>query len=93
MFLADRRVAMVRNPESALELPRPALPITLKRAATAVAVGTALQIAAGLAGKFLAHRVASAAARKLFTRRDSQRRPVTVVSESLFSRRTWIRRD
>ena len=97
MFLADHRMIIARQQSGALELRRPGLPVPLKRAATAVAVGTALQIGAALAGKYLAHRAASTAAgrtsKRALSRRNEERSPATVVSEALFVRRTWIHRD
>ena len=100
MFLADHRMIIAREEAGALALRRPGLPVPLRRAATAVAVGTALQIGAGLAGKFLARRAASAArsaagrpAKGALARRAEPRSPTTVVSEALFVRRIWIQRD
>lgn len=88
MFLRDRRLPVAR-PAAALEPRRPALPVPIRRAATAIAVGTALKIAANLAGKLLAQRAAGKAA----SRAVARRRERTVVSESLFVRRTWTERD
>ena len=89
MFLRDRRLPVVR-PAAALEPRRPpALPVPIRRAATAIAVGTALKILASVAGKLLARRAAGKAASRAVARRRERR----VVSESLFVRRTWIERD
>lgn len=90
MFLRDNRMP-VAQPAAALEVRRPALPAPVRRAATAIAVGTALKITANVVGKLLAQRAASKAAGRAVARR--QDRPTTVVSESLFVRRTWIERD
>ena len=90
MFLQDRRMPVAR-PAAALELRRPTLPAPIRRAATAIAVGTALKITANIVGKLLAQRAASKATGRAVAPR--QERPSTVVSESLFVRRTWIERD
>ena len=97
MFLADHRQLIAREEAGALELRRPGLPVPVKRAATAVAVGTALQIGASLAGKYRVRRAASAAvsrpAKQAVAPADEERSPVTVVSEALFVRRIWTQRD
>ena len=90
MFLRDQRLPVPRPP-LALEPRRPALPTPVRRAATAIAIGTALKITANIVGKLLAQRVA---ANKASGRAVARRpRESTVVSESLFVRRTWIQRD
>ena len=90
MFLRDQRLPVPRPP-LALEPRRPALPTPVRRAATAIAIGTALKITANIVGKLLAQR---AAANKTSGRAVARRpRESTVVSESLFVRRTWIQRD
>ena len=89
MFLRDHRLPMAR-PTLALEPRRPALPTPVRRAATAIAIGTALKITANIVGKLLAQRAAGKASGRAVTRRP---RESTVVSESLFVRRTWIQRD
>ena len=90
MFLRDGRLPVAR-PAMALEPHRPSLPAPIRSAATAIAIGTALKIAANIAGKLLAQRAAGKAAGRAVARR--QERPSTVVSESLFVRRTWTERD
>ncbi len=90
MFLRDQRLPVPRPP-LALEPRRPALPTPVRRAATAIAIGTALKITANIVGRLLAQR---AAANKASGRAVARRpRESTVVSESLFVRRTWIQRD
>lgn len=90
MFLRDHRLPVAR-PTVALEPRRPALPTPVRRAATAIAIGTALKITANIVGRLLAQR---AAANKAPGRAVARRpRESTVVSESLFVRRTWIQRD
>ncbi len=91
MFLRERRNMPVPRPPAALEVRRPALPAPVRRAATAIAIGTALKITAKIAGKLLAQRAAARASSRALARR--RERPDTVVSESLFIRRTWIQRD
>ncbi|MCY3506336.1 MAG: hypothetical protein OXH41_09250 [Chloroflexi bacterium] len=89
MFLRDNRLPVAR-PTVALEPRRPALPTPVRRAATAIAIGTALKITANIVGKLLAQRAARKAPARAVARRP---RESTVVSESLFVRRTWIQRD
>lgn len=93
MFLRDQRLPVAR-PSLALEPRRPVLPTPVRRAATAIAIGTALKITANLVGKLLAQRAAGKTAGKPAGRAVARRpRESTVVSESLFVRRTWIQRD
>ena len=89
MFLRDSRMPVAR-PAAALEVRRPALPTPIRRAATAIVVGTALKITANLVGRLLTQRAANKASNRALARRE---RESTVVSESLFVRRTWIQRD
>ncbi|MXY88016.1 MAG: zinc ribbon domain-containing protein [Dehalococcoidia bacterium] len=89
MFLRDHRLPVARQ-TVALEPRRPALPTPVRRAATAIAVGTALKITANILGKVLAQRAANKASSRALARKE---RETTVVSESLFVRRTWIERD
>ncbi len=89
MFLRDHRLPVAR-PAAALEVRRPALPTPIRRAATAIVLGTALKITANIVGKLLAQRAANKASNRALARRE---RESTVVSESLFVRRTWIQRD
>ncbi|MCY3882840.1 MAG: hypothetical protein F4Z77_03195 [Dehalococcoidia bacterium] len=89
MFLRDHRLPVARQ-TVALEPRRPALPTPVRRAATAIAVGTALKITANILGKVLAQRAANKASGRALARKE---RETTVVSESLFVRRTWIERD
>ncbi len=108
MYLAAlRAIEPVRTQSRALEAARPGLPAPVKRAATAIAIGTALQIGVGLAGKYLASQAARQAATA--TIRPKARPPKTrdvsnprsndptantaAVSETLMIRRVWIRRD
>ncbi|HCV00847.1 MAG: hypothetical protein CL897_06845 [Dehalococcoidia bacterium] len=89
MFLRDRRMPVAR-PSGALEVRPPALPVPVRRAITAIAVGTALKITANIASTFLAKRATSKGSTRALTGRG---RESTVVSESLFVRRTWTQRD
>lgn len=94
MFLRDQRLPVARPTTLALEPRRPVLPTPVRRAATAIAIGTALKITANLVGKLLAQRAAGKTAAKPAGRAVARRpRESTVVSESLFVRRTWIQRD
>ncbi len=62
MYLAAQRTVATVPPHSmALEPARTGLPAPVRKAATAVAVGTALQLAVGLTGKFLARQAAKQA--------------------------------
>ena len=90
LFLPETRLPAPR-PVVALAPPRPRLPAPVRRAATAIAIGTALKITANIAARLLARRAAGKASGRAPARR--QARPRTVVSESLFVRRTWIERD
>jgi hypothetical protein len=59
MYLAAlRTVATVPADSLALEPVRTGLPAPVKKAATALAVGTALQVAVGLTGKYIARQAA-----------------------------------
>ncbi len=90
MFLRDHRLPVAR-PAAELEVRRPALPVPVRRAVTAIAIGTALKITANIVGRMLAGRAAAKPPGRALARRP--RRESTVVSESLFVRRTWIERD
>ena len=90
MFLRDHRLPVAR-PAAELEVRRPALPVPVRRAVTAIAIGTALKIAANIVGKMLATRAATKAPSRAVARRPQ--RESTVVSESLFVRRSWTERD
>ena len=70
-----------------------AVPAPVKRAAAAVAVGTALRVGAGIAGRLLARRSARSAGGALARRPRAAPSRATVVSEALFVRRTWFERD
>ncbi|MCC7365655.1 MAG: hypothetical protein IT303_14920 [Dehalococcoidia bacterium] len=82
MYLAAMRPITPAPAEPrAIEPVRASLPTPVKRAATALAIGTALQLGVGLAGKYLASQaarsagtaVASNAARPSRRHRDSKR--------------------
>jgi hypothetical protein len=109
MFLAALRALPIVavKPEAPALVPRQraGLPAPVRKAATALAVGTALQIGAGLAGKYLA----AQSARHAVNPRGRRTAPVEVVparaepaadpladtselSETLLIRRVWIRR-
>lgn len=62
MYLAAQRSVATVVPDSrAVEPVRTALPAPVKKAATAVAVGAALQIAVGVTGRYLARQAAKQA--------------------------------
>lgn len=111
MYLAAvRPVTAVapRRESRALEVSRPGLPAPVTRVATAIAVGTALQIGMGIAGKFLANQATSKALNASVKPRAKQKQRAaqvpakreedptagaTAVSETLIIRRVWMRRD
>jgi len=111
MFLAAVRPlpAVVPPRETrALEATRPGLPAPVTRVATAIAVGTALQIGMGIAGKLLANQAAGRvlnaqvkprgkqkqrAAQVPARREEDPNAGASAVSETLIIRRVWIRRD
>ena len=88
----------------ALERVRAPLPAPMRKAATAVAIGAALQVGVGLAAKYFAAQGASkAASTALATQPRRSRRAeryddsdpmenVAAVSETVVVRRVWIRR-
>ncbi len=93
--LAGERLPVARRSAAIAPL-RPSLsavPAPVKRAAAAVAVGTALRIGAGIAGRLLARRSAHPAGGALARRARAAPSRATVVSEALFVRRTWFERD
>ena len=103
MFLVgveDR--ALTRVEPRALAEVRPGLPAPVKKMATAVVVGSALQIGLGLAGRYLASQGARKVARAAVTRPSKDRKPqalavqaeppMTAVSETVVIRRVWLRR-
>lgn len=109
MYLAAARPTTsltAEHEERALEPVRPGLPVPVKRAATALAIGTALQIGVGLAGKYLAGQAAKGAvtaATAKPVRRGSREvaKPIeqhpaepetTAISETVLIRRVWLRR-
>lgn len=107
MFLAALRdlPVLAAQPEAPALLPRQraGLPAPVRKAATALAIGTALQIGAGIAGKYLATQSARQAINGTRSKRHA---PVEVapapapdpladaseLSETLMIRRVWIRR-
>jgi len=95
------------KPPAPIERPRASLPAPVKKAATALAIGTALQVGMGLAGKYLAAQSARTAANAALRPKAQRRRelaparqePVeepaeqlTAVSETVMISRTWLRR-
>ena len=103
MFLVgveDR--ALTRVEPRALAEVRPGLPAPVKKMATAVVVGSALQIGLGIVGRYLAsqgaRKVARAAVAKPSRGNKGQvlavqaEQPMTAVSETVVIRRVWLRR-
>ncbi len=95
------------KPLAPVERQRATLPAPVKKAATALAIGTALQVGMGLAGKYLAAQSARTAANAALRTRPQRRRDITpapsqaieesadqltAVSETVMIQRTWIRR-
>ena len=77
MYLAAlRTVATVPADSLALEPVRTGLPAPVKKAATALAVGTALQVAVGLTGKYLARQAARQAVSSVRPARSVPKRAV-----------------
>ncbi len=93
--LVGERLPVARR-SAAVAPPRPtlgAVPVPVKRAAAAVAVGTALRIGAGVAGRLLARRSARSAIAPPARRPRAAPSRATVVSEALFVRRIRFERD
>jgi hypothetical protein len=77
MYLAAlRAVATIQPQPLALEPARPGVPAPVKKAATALAVGTALQVAVGLTGKYLARQAARQAVSSVRPARPAPKRAV-----------------
>lgn len=110
MYVAAlREMPLVKTAPSAppmrLERERAALPAPVKKAATALAIGTALQIGVNLAGKYLAGQAGRQATNALrpkparrVSRPESRAIPdpmqdAIAVSETVMVRRVWIRRS
>lgn len=87
---------------------RTPLPTPVKRAVTAVAIGTALQIGTKLAGRYVAKQAGKSAVKALKSSNTRSKKAVeqadepaasapyegaVAVSETLTVRRVWIRRD
>jgi len=111
MFLAALRDTALMKTAPAMpariERERAGLPAPVKKAATALAIGTALQIGVGLAGKYLATQATRTAVNAATRPRPAARtkpqpaREVTprdprddaaAISETVMIRRVWIRR-
>lgn len=104
MYVAALRTTAVTTMETrALDVVRPGLRAPVRRAATAMAIGAALQIGLGLASRYVAAQAAQKAARGALSvpakgrgRGVSRREPIeddtAIVSETLLVRRLWIRR-
>jgi hypothetical protein len=109
MYLAAVQpvTAVVTREERALEVQRPALPAPVKRAATAVAIGAALQLGLGLAGRYLAAQAGQKAVRAALPTNpvrarqrdvpapadDQDNGGVSALSETVFIRRIWVRAE
>jgi hypothetical protein len=105
MYLAVLRDAVLPAPTTtqALTAPRPMLPAPAKKVVTALAIGTALQVGVGIAGKVLAAQAArkalmAPAPRAVSRKRASKgqsgdiREDADALSETVLIRRVWIRR-
>ncbi|MBI2765188.1 MAG: hypothetical protein HYX53_04660 [Chloroflexi bacterium] len=109
MYLVALRPAVparTAQASRALEPVRPGLPAPVKKAATALAIGTALQIGVGLAGRYLAGQAARQAGSAIASNvvrkpaRSNGRRAVAndddqpvAISETVVIRRIWLRRS
>ena len=95
------------QPPATIQRPRASLPAPVKKAATALAIGTALQVGVGLASRYLAAQSARTVANAALRPRPQRRRElapaeqqplddaldgVTAVSETVMIRRVWLRR-
>ena len=107
MYLAAQRQPALpaEVPVRALQVVRPGVPAPVRKAATALAIGAALQVGVGIAGRYLAGQAAREAARLAKgpvgpkagrgDRRDRELDPIanaSAVSETVIIRRVWIRR-
>ncbi|MFN8508275.1 MAG: hypothetical protein U0547_12010 [Dehalococcoidia bacterium] len=105
MYLAALKATLpAPAPERAVVTSRPGMPAPVKKAATALAIGTALQVGVTLAGKYLASQAARGASQAVQSpqprrRVEPRRQPdpeierAAAVSETVIIRREWIRRD
>jgi hypothetical protein len=106
MYLAALKATLPAPvPERAVVTSRPGMPAPMRKAATALAIGTALQVGVTLAGKYLASQAARGASEAVQSappparRRVERRQPdpeierAAAVSETVIIRRQWIRRD
>lgn len=107
MYLAALRptlpIAIEPTETAVAEVQRPPLPAPVRRAATALAIGAAIQVGVGLAGRYLAGQAAREAARAATTparrgakaapRRKDDELPLAAVTETVVVRRVWMRRD
>jgi len=84
MYVAAlRTVATVPVNAHALQSLRPGLPAPVRKAAAAVAVGTALQIAVGLTGRYLARQAAKQAVASIRpSRTPARRQPAKPVEQA-----------
>ncbi len=108
MYVAALRTVPVSVPprDGAVEASRPGLPQPVRKAAAAIAIGTALQVGVGLAGRYLARQAARQAVSAVRPRpRAAKSEPAparavedaavgaSAISETLLIRRVWVRRD
>ncbi|MFN0147579.1 MAG: hypothetical protein ACKVT1_13780 [Dehalococcoidia bacterium] len=109
MYVAALRTgtALAARPAYALEAARPGLPAPVRKAATAVAIGAALQVGLGLASRYFAAQAGQKAARAAITapqgrgkrgkelarRDDGPPEGIAALSETVLIRRVWIRGD
>ena len=105
--LGGGALATMNGSTRALETVRPGMPAPMRRAATAVALGAALQVGVGLAAKYFAAQGANKAATAALATQPRRGKPqprareddyddplanVAAVSETVVVRRVWIRR-
>ena len=107
MYVAALRTgtALAPRPSYAVETVRAGLPAPVRKAATAVAIGAALQVGLGLASRYFAAQAGQKAARaamaapqsrgkkgKELARRDEgPPEGIAALSETVLIRRVWIR--
>lgn len=105
MFVAALRTGLpvpAENVTRAVDVTRPGVPAPVRKAAAALAIGAALQVGVGLAGRYLAGQAAREAGRLAASAARPQPKPLrqqeiaepeaTAISETVIVRRVWVRR-